>query len=328
MKKLGIAPGSLLVIAILLLIPFLDEARTLLSFKKVDDYPLYVMTFFGDYDYLEYLQEIRESASLEAESLEPSWACSVFSAAAAEGDLILGRNFDWYFHPALLLFADPPDGYASVSMVDLHYLGFERDISPTLSDRLRLLETPYFPFDGMNEHGLAVGMMAVSRAEYNNYPGKTTIGSLGAIRIMLDYAKDVDEAIALLQGYNIDFGSPPLHYLIADSNGDSAILEFLDGEMHVIRDSEPWQVSTNFLITTTHPEGSDAPCWRYRRAYEMLQEAEGSLTTMEGMHLLEEVSQSGGTATIWSIIYDRDDGEILIAVDRNYQQLYDFDLKP
>ena len=43
--------------------------------------------------------------------------------------MFYGRNFDWEFSPALLLFTDPPDGYASVSMVDLTFLG----ISPAAS---------------------------------------------------------------------------------------------------------------------------------------------------------------------------------------------------
>ena len=42
--------------------------------------------------------------------------------------MLLGRNFDWYEHPALILFTDPPDGYASVSMVDISYLGVKGDI--------------------------------------------------------------------------------------------------------------------------------------------------------------------------------------------------------
>jgi Flp pilus assembly protein TadD len=33
--------------------------------------------------------------------------------------MFYGRNFDWDFSPALLLFTNPPDGYASVSRGDL-----------------------------------------------------------------------------------------------------------------------------------------------------------------------------------------------------------------
>jgi hypothetical protein len=38
--------------------------------------------------------------------------------------MLFGRNFDYYYSPALLLFTRPPAGYASVSMVDLAVVGF------------------------------------------------------------------------------------------------------------------------------------------------------------------------------------------------------------
>ena len=67
----------------------------------------------------------------------------------------------------MLLFTDPPDGFASVSMVDIAYLvGTPTDINSLhhrLPEDLRdLLNSPHLPFDGMNEHGLVVGMAAVS----------------------------------------------------------------------------------------------------------------------------------------------------------------------
>ena len=46
---------------------------------------------------------------------------------AIPDDRLFGRNFDWRYSPALLLFTDRPaaGGYASVSMVDIAYLGFD-----------------------------------------------------------------------------------------------------------------------------------------------------------------------------------------------------------
>ena len=134
-------------------------------------------------------------------------------------------------------------------MVDISYLGFnDEDIS--WSERDELLRAPFLPFDGMNEHGLVVGMMAVSRADGVSDPQKVTLSGLQAIRLMLDYAKNVGQAIAVLQDYNVYFGGGvPLHYLIADAAGNSAVIEFVSGEMIVIRNEEPWQVSTNFIIS-------------------------------------------------------------------------------
>ena len=65
--------------------------------------------------------------------------------------MLYGRNFDWQYSPALLLFTDPPDGYASVSMVDIAYLGFDGKKAGTVTDlslteRARLLFAPSWPF--------------------------------------------------------------------------------------------------------------------------------------------------------------------------------------
>lgn len=80
--------------------------------------------------------------------------------------MFYGWNFDWDYGTALLLFTDPPGGYASVSMVDIAYLGIEGKSEKDLQnlpyeERQLLLGAPSLPFDGMNERGLAIGMAAV-----------------------------------------------------------------------------------------------------------------------------------------------------------------------
>ena len=219
---MSIVLAAIAVLAIL----FVTPLRSLATLRQVDDYPLYVMHLYGSYGFDEYLEEGQQATSglpaPEHEHCEP-WACSVFAALNQDGDLLLGRNFDWFNRPTLLLFAHPPDGYTSVSMVDMSYLGFGTG-EPSWSDRIRLLDAPYLPFDGMNEHGLAVGMMAVPQARGAQDPQQATIDSLEAIRLILDSARSVEEAVALLGSYNIDWGSgPALHYLVADASGQSAV---------------------------------------------------------------------------------------------------------
>ncbi len=302
-----------------------DEQRTLSSLEKVDDFPLYMMTYYGDYGFADYLEEGLQTPESTSFSTDPKWACTIFSTSNPDSDYLLGRNFDWYDHPALLLFTDPPEGYASVAMADLHYLGFVKGQPPSDQALLDLLNAPYWTFDGMNEHGLAVGMMAVPDADPNRDPEKVTIDSLGAMRLMLDYAKDVDEAVALLGQYNIDFGGgPPLHYLIADQAGNSIVIEFIGGEMVLLEAEDPWQVSTNFLISVEKPQGANSSCWRYNHAYEELQTTEGNISSEAAMTILDSVSQP---STIWSIVYDRTSGEISVVVGRQYDKAHRFKLK-
>jgi hypothetical protein len=93
------------------------------------------------------------------------WGCTVFFGDGRRP--IVGRNFDWHDRPALLLHHEPPEGYASVSLVDIEYLGFDRRHLARLDDpgaRRALLRASAIPFDGMNERWLAVAMAAVPGA--------------------------------------------------------------------------------------------------------------------------------------------------------------------
>jgi hypothetical protein len=306
---------------------FRSPLRSLVTFRQVDDYPLYVMHVYGDYGLDDPLDGGTQAAGhwqpLKAEWPRP-WACTVFAVLNPESDLLLGRNFDWFNRPSLLLFTHPPAGYASVSMVDISYLGFGTE-KPSWSDRLRLLDAPYLPFDGMNEAGLAVGMMAVPQTQVTDDPQKTTIDSLYAIRLILDHAASVDEALSLLDGYNIDWGGgPPLHYLVADSAGNSAVIEFVDGERLVLRNEGPWQVATNFVISGTSPAEARSLCRRYRRASEVLEQAKGHLPPDQAMSLLQDVSQE---MTMWSVVYDVTSGEIAVAMGRDYEHAHHLRLR-
>ena len=56
-----------------------------------------------------------------------------------------------------------------------------------------------------------------------------------------DYASSVEEALELMDDHNIDFScSLPLHYLLADRMGSSALVEYVAGEMRILRSEQPW----------------------------------------------------------------------------------------
>ena len=298
------------------------EAATLNSLEQVDDHPLYTMHYYGAYN-----QRVSLTEGVEwLASADLPWACSLFAALGDADNMLYGRNFDWEYSPALLLFTDPPDGYASVSMVDIAYLGFGGDKAGTLLDlplaeRRSLLDAPFLPFDGLNEHGLAIGMAAVPPGQMQPDPGKETIGSLGVIRQMLDRAASVDEAIAILQSYNVDFsGGPPVHYLMADASGRAMLIEFYQGEMVVIPNETPWHVATNFLRTSVG-ESAAGECRRYDQLSQRLAEIEGRMTTQDAIDLLAKVAQEG---TQWSIVYGISSGDINVTMGREYDSLRTF----
>lgn len=307
----------------------MQEVMTLASLYKVDEFPLYEMHFYGPYNL---------AAPLEVFDVQPDdrvgsgcravWACSLFASLGDEANMLFGRNFDWDESPALILFTHPASGYATVSMVDIAYLGYGgpdagRLMELALDERSALLQAPLLPFDGMNERGLTIGMAAVPAWNMVPDADKETTGSLRVMRMILDQAADVEEAIAILDSHNIDIhGGPPLHYLIADATGRSVLVEFSAGEMVVLPNSDPWQPATNFLLAEAGGS-TDGLCWRYDLLLERLGESAGELTTGEAMVLLQDVSQPN---TQWSVVYGISTGDILVSMGRQFSEVHSFHL--
>ena len=143
-----------------------DQAATLGSLRKVDDYPLYTMRYDAG---TRSNTGIEALAGLSGQHTQPA------EASNPEADLnhsrssppspapssphwalprtgLFGCNFDWRYSPALISSADRPaaGGYASVSMVDIAYLGFgDGTVDLTtlpLAAMLRLLDAPVLAF--------------------------------------------------------------------------------------------------------------------------------------------------------------------------------------
>jgi len=237
---------------------------------------------------------------------------------------LFGRNYDWPEHSTyFILFTNPPDGYSSVSTVDLSFFEYTPTEPPDYSGNQNTVRTlPYYPFDGMNEKGVAIGMNAVGEAQSPYDPNKVTIGELQLIRLVLDYASSTNEAIELIKQYNIRMENPPIHYLITDSSGDSVIIEFVNGSMEIINNYKSWEVTTNFVITGL--ENPDvAPCWRYKKAYKILSDNNGNLSENEAMNLLHDVSVE---STRWSTVYDLDNRSLKIVMGRDYENLHSWSI--
>jgi len=192
-----------------------------------------------------------------------------------------------------------------------------------LTDRSPLLNTPSMPFDGMNEKGLAIGMAAVPQSPTPSDPKNESVGSLRIIRMILDHAASVEEALKIMESVNILWdGGPQLHYLIADASGKAALVEFVDGGMIVLDKTNPWHLATNFLLSKNNG-ATDGICNRYDMLTEELQDGRGHLSLSAAMELLSDVSQS---STQWSVVYQFSIGQISLAMGRNYAAIHTFHL--
>ena len=315
----------LLVLVIGLGVILYGPVRTVASFERVDDYPLFVMRYHGDY-FFDWFSEHGIDWPLFKKfykAMNPD-ACTSFAALNSADNAVFGRNFDWQHRSSLLLFTDPPDGYASVSMVDLYYLGLEGMQEIPWTKRFNLLGTPYAIMDGMNEWGVAVGQNAVPFKKLPYDPNKPTLISNQLMRAVLDHARDVNEAVTLIQKYNPNFPVVCGHLHIADVSGDSVVVEYVDGRMVLIRSDKPWQVSTNFLLSEAPEAPAESGCWRYDLASEYLSKEEGHLTQNEAMKLLQGVKLSH---TVWSVVYNLSTGAVRIAMGKDYEHIHTFQLK-
>jgi hypothetical protein len=316
-----------------------NNIRTLLSLKQIGSKPLYIMNYYGGYRFKSYLktgsetyQELNRFLNkrlLHASSIndDNSFACSAFSSYNLKDEPIYGRNLDIPGnHPAVLLCSNPPDGYASVSMVELTVLGYPDklgDLTTKLSSfrgRKALLAAPYMPRDGMNEYGLVVSTLNTPPQTPQKDPCKTTIGRWQALRLMLDYAKNVDEALKLLKEYNSFDGE--VHFFIADAAGNSVIAEYVDGDFLITPRTEQFQIVTNFIVA--HPIQPGGGHDRYNKLYDTLNSVRGRLSEGAAMALLKAASQP---STAWSVIYNQASGEISVAMGGEFNDIISFRFK-
>ncbi len=168
---------------------------------------------------------------------ESEIACSSFTAQTADGDRLFARNYDFSKTNTCIVFTDAGNGrHATVSTVDLQFLGIEpnNDVEG-LMDRITCLAAPFAPLDGMNDAGVSCGIYMSYQGSDEVVPtnidtDKPDITSTTMLRLILDYADSVEEAVELVSQYDLhDSASTSYHYMVADASGKSAILEWVNG---------------------------------------------------------------------------------------------------
>ena len=153
------------------------------------------------------------------------FGCSTIAAAGPGGSRLFGRNFDWGTCNALIVEAHPTSGYASLSTVNMDFItqnvgGGAVGLAMRL-DTVRTLAALYAPLDGMNEAGLAVSVnMIQDSAVIEQNTGKPGLTTTTAIRLLLDQAATVDEAVSLLSRYDLHSSMGMMvHFALADAAG-------------------------------------------------------------------------------------------------------------
>lgn len=326
----------LLVIVIGAIALFWNELRTLFSLEKIDEYGAYQMTYYGDYGFDEFL-EVGASSDKDIEKFVTKRllkgmpinlgvtgdGCTAFVTKNEKGEVLYGRNFDFLYAPSLQLYTEPQNGYKSVSTVNLSFAGYSEDFLPdgSLFDKFLTLAAPFLPFDGMNEKGVAIALLAVPEAEPPYDSNKITLNTTTAIRLVLDHASTVEEAVELLRNYNIYFsGGIECHYLIADASGHSVIVEFYDGELQIVEAETDYQIATNFIAYDGLNIGEGFTEFeRYDMVEKELSDNNGILNENDVISLLAKVGVQDGEVDKlqWSVIYNLTTGDVRLFIHRD-----------
>ena len=281
--------------------------------------------------------------------------CSAFAAPDAQtGDYILGRNYDFCHATsdgkgyrstsAIVVRTAPKGGKKSISIVDGLNLGFGKGFyTDGTTDLSLMMGLPYAALDGINEDGFAISILALNEKQTRQSTGKPKISSTVAIRMLLDRATDVDHAISLLQGYDMDMtgqGRSNYHYFMADAKGNYAIVEYTmpKGEtiprvMEVLRGNDSLRCVTNFYVSptmvgTTDGWGSTHGKDRYWKMRGSLQRNAYRLPSDSIWAVLQSVAQppTGDitSQTQWSAKYNLSARTLQLAILREFGKKYDF----
>ena len=257
------------------------------------------------------------------------FGCSTMSAAQEGGGYLFGRNFDWNSCDAMIVQSLPENGYASISTVNMDFIQAGGVSVSKLPDNIQAIISMYAPLDGMNEQGFAVSVNMIQDTDtIEQNTQKPDITTTTAVRLLLNQAADVEEAIALLEQYDLHASMEMMvHFAMADAEGRSVVVEYINNEM-VVTES---QVVTNFYISEGEKNGigTSQSHMRYELLEQNLKNRE-TFTETDIRDALDSVSKDnfdGYESTEWSIVMNQETKEMTYYHRENYETGYTFSIQ-
>jgi len=315
-------------------ITFFNEVNTLLSIRELNDNPAYKLSHKGDYALDKYLEDGADDWDKVLDFMNENLArgigkhlygenqCSSFFAMTPDGDYILARNLDAYGAIPAVIATNPSNDYKAIGITNLSRGGWSKS---NLVSRLTAISSPYYTLDGINEHGLAIASSSIP-TEVGKVidENKVIIHDLTVNRVILDKAKNVEEAIELLSEFNIKMEKTyPSHYMIADADGNCVVIEYIDGELKVIEKIDEYHIATNFALYD-YDYNSISSCFRYNDYKNALSHTDGMISTDEAMELLKNNVVEGQAQ--WSVVYNLTKRKMTIIFNNHYDKTYEYDL--
>ena len=285
--------------------------------------------------------------------------CSAFACPdKTSGDYLMGRNFDFNHKdqnsnripiPVIAVHTAPAGGKKSVSFVDGQFVDYKSGFyTDGESDLSMLMALPYLLLDGINENGFAVSVLKLDgKPTQQQETGKKKIFTTVAMRMLLDKAGTVQEALTLLDKYNMCTDNVPAsyHFFMADAKGDYAIVEYTNpnldenpNKMEILTGNDTLRCVTNFYVAPSMGETAHGMKYsshgmeRYKILRQGLQEKNYLLTSDEGMNLLKKVAQGPESElttgfTQWSEMYNLTKRRVTMSILREWDKTFSFEVK-
>ena len=303
-----------------------DADQDILDFAKAN---------ISDDEILERYQPITSSSLIKD-------ACSSFNCLNSDNEYIHCRELDLLplnyqpMFPSIIMHNIPKKGYESIAFTSFANMGmnFTADINPVEHEQaFKIFEL--IPIDGINSAGLAVNINDISNEKSyvnQNEEGKTHITTTILVRLLLNKAKNVDEAIKLIQRYNLhdsDTRTTAYHLMISDKSGASCIIEFFENKIQIIRKAKGDKIiaMTNTEVNENFPQeegqGSWKDCPRYKALIEKFNGYDKNITEDEAIEVLKAALQNTTTHTI---VYNLSKKSVYFCRSQQWEQMHFFDL--
>ena len=251
-------------------------------------------------------------------------------SSTANGRSLVSRDYDFttgtlsfgflppgMLHPTArpyLVELHPDRGYASLAMVAYDFLSGV--------------------IDGINSEGLTVTMAMDNEIFSHGKPEPTRgpgvgLGELQTLRLLLDTCATVEEAKATLMATKQYYQYVPIHYLIADRNGDAFVWEYSEqhNKEYVIENPGQPLVMTNFTIHKQAEDGKPpsaekarSTCKRYAYLTENLATGKLDDQAIRTVHQKcdAQASQAADPAqpperTLWHAFYYPEDRKVRLS---------------
>ena len=347
MKKTIKIVVIILVIAIAVLLAgawsmFGSELMAANSVEKLTD-NFYSMEYKGDYgldkfieqggasdetELANYIVEFLSHGFYKPEMQKTSYGCSTLCVSSTDGGMLFGRNFDWQRCTAMVIRTKPKNGYASISTTNLDFLGFGDNWLPEgMSNKFMALAALYVPLDGMNKKGLCIADLVIDDGTLTNQnTEKADLTTTAAIRLILDKAATVDEAIELLNQYDMHSSAGMQHHLsIADASGRAVVVEYVDNKMCI---TETNTVTNFYLADEKYGIGSEQSHKRYDTLNVIYTDYDGVMNNDALMDAMSAVSKHNypddDETTEWSVVFDTKAQTARYCRREDYEFYYDF----